>query len=62
MQGLREVAAEFERLRELRTARVLAAIEDKVPRKLIAESAGISEPLVYKIRRDAQDEKAGESG
>ena len=60
LQGLREVAAEIERLSLLREDLVLAAAEDKVPRKLIAEAIGKSEPLVYNLRRAALNRR--ESG
>lgn len=63
MQGLREVAAEIERLSLLREDLVLAAAEDEVPRKLIAEAIGKSEPLVYNLRRAAlKRRREGESG
>lgn len=61
LRGLRDVTAEIERLRRLREDQILAAAEAKVPRKLIAEASGFSEPMVYKLRREALDRR-GESG
>lgn len=62
LQGLREVTEEIERLRRLREDRILAAAEAEVPRKLIAEASGFSEPMVYKLRREALERRGGESG
>lgn len=62
LQGLREVTAEIERLRRQREDQILAAAEDKVPRKLIADATGYSEPMVYKLRNEAKKRREGGSG
>lgn len=45
---VREIAA----LTRRRDALILDAVLEDVPRKEIATRAGLSEPMVYKIRRD----------
>ncbi|WP_280505804.1 hypothetical protein [Nocardia farcinica] len=53
---LRETVAELqavtERLTRRRNELILAAVQAKVPRAVIAEDAELSEPMIYKIRRD----------
>lgn len=63
LQGLREVTAEIERLRERLEDMVLDAAQAEVPRKLIAEAIGKKEPTVYNMRRAAlRRREAGGSG
>lgn len=57
LQGLREVTAEMERLRQRQEDLVLAAAEAHVPRKAIANAIGKSEPHVYNLRRAALERR-----
>ncbi|MEU1550280.1 hypothetical protein [Nocardia sp. NPDC005745] len=63
---LERVVAEMEeataRLREQRDEIVLNAVEAKIPRKVIAEKAHLSEPMIYKIRQQELEKRETEKG
>lgn len=50
LRGLREATEQIERAKQAREDLVLAAAEDDVPRKTIAEAIGMSEGMVYNMR------------
>lgn len=62
LQRIRDVVAEIERLQLMRDDFILDAAEaedPKIPRQDIADAAGLTPPMIYKIRRAAEARRDG---
>ncbi|WP_067671678.1 hypothetical protein [Nocardia miyunensis] len=57
LDEIADVVRQQKALKDKRDALILKAVEAKIPRVRIAETAELSEPMIYKIRRDELEKR-----
>lgn len=57
LEQIADVVRKQKALKDKRDALILKAVEAKIPRTRIAETAELSEPMIYKIRRDELEKR-----
>lgn len=57
LDEIADVVRQQKVLKTKRDALILKAVEAKIPRTRIAETAELSEPMIYKIRRDELEKR-----